>query len=431
MHYLYKKQHTGFLIPQKTLTFVLFITDFEIMKYHRVLVEAIVYALQQIFIENRQADKVIEYVLKSNKKWGSRDRAFIAENTYEIVRWWRLLKFVLELSSVKVTDEAFFWHAFAAWRIIQGDKLPDWQEFSKINAKQILARYEEAQTVRKIKESVPDWLDQIGEEELGGQWQAELQAMNKQASVVLRTNTLKTTLSDLKKKFKELDIETETVSNVADALVLKRRANVFSTEPFKNGLFEVQDAGSQLIAPFLEVQAGMRVIDACAGAGGKTLHLATLMENKGRIIAMDIEDYKLQELQRRARRNGIGNIETKLIESKTIKRLKESADRLLLDVPCSGLGVLRRNPDAKWKLKPEFIENIKKTQTEILSNYSKMLKHGGKMVYATCSILPSESELQVQKFLQQNTDYQLIKEQRTSPAQDGFDGFYMALIERK
>ena len=431
MHYLYKKQHTGFLIPQKTLTFVLFITDFEIMKYHRVLVEAIVYALQQIFIENRQADKVIEYVLKSNKKWGSRDRAFIAENTYEIVRWWRLLKFVLELSSVKVTDEAFFWHAFAAWRIIQGDKLPDWQEFSKINAKQILARYEEAQTVRKIKESVPDWLDQIGEEELGGQWQAELQAMNKQASVVLRTNTLKTTLSDLKKKFKELDIETETVSNVADALVLKRRANVFSTEPFKNGLFEVQDAGSQLIAPFLEVQAGMRVIDACAGAGGKTLHLATLMENKGRIIAMDIEDYKLQELQRRARRNGIGNIETKLIESKTIKRLKESADRLLLDVPCSGLGVLRRNPDAKWKLKPEFIENIKKTQTEILSNYSKMLKHGGKMVYATCSILPSESELQVQKFLQQNTDYQLLKERRTSPAQDGFDGFYMALIERK
>ena len=431
MHYLYKKQHTGFLIPQKTLTFVLFITDFEIMKYHRVLVEAIVYALQQIFIENRQADKVIEYVLKSNKKWGSRDRAFIAENTYEIVRWWRLLKFVLELSSVKVTDEAFFWHAFAAWRIIQGDKLPDWQEFSKISPKQILARYEEAQTVRKIKESIPDWLDQIGEEELGGQWQAELQAMNKQASVVLRTNTLKTTLPDLKKKFKELDIETETVSNIADALVLKKRANVFSTEPFKNGLFEVQDAGSQLIAPFLEVQAGMRVIDACAGAGGKTLHLATLMENKGRIIAMDIEDYKLQELQRRARRNGIGNIETKLIESKTIKRLKESADRLLLDVPCSGLGVLRRNPDAKWKLKPEFIENIKKTQTEILSNYSKMLKHGGKMVYATCSILPSESELQVQKFLQQNTDYQLIKEQRTSPAQDGFDGFYMALIERK
>src|SRR6218665_2196958 len=135
------------------------------MKYHRVLVEAIVYALQQIFIEGRQADKVIEYVLKSNKKWGSRDRAFIAENTYEIVRWWRLLKFVTQLSDTKIEEEAQFWQLFAAWRILQGDKLPDWQEFNKINAKQILARLEEAQQIRKIKESVPDWLDTIGEQE--------------------------------------------------------------------------------------------------------------------------------------------------------------------------------------------------------------------------------------------------------------------------
>lgn len=401
------------------------------MKYHRVLVEAIVYALQQVFVENRQADKVIEYVLKSNKKWGSRDRAFIAENTYEIVRWWRLLKFVTQLSDTTVSEEAQFWQLFAAWRILQGDKLPVWQEFAKINEKQILARFEEAQPIRKIKESVPDWIDSIGEQELGDGWNAELQAINKQAPVVLRTNTLKTNPADLRRKFQEIGIETTTLPNVNDALVLERRANVFSTEAFKNGFFEVQDAGSQLIAPFLDVQPGMRVIDACAGAGGKTLHLATLMENKGRIIAMDVEDYKLQELQRRARRNGIGNVETKLIEAKTIKRLKESADRLLLDVPCSGLGVLRRNPDAKWKLKPEFLENIKKTQSEIISNYSKMLKHGGKMVYATCSILPSESEEQVKKFLIQNPEYQLIKEQRTSPATDGFDGFYMALIERK
>lgn len=401
------------------------------MKYHRVLIEAIVYALQQIFIEGRQADKVIEYVLKSNKKWGSRDRAFIAENTYEIVRWWRLLKFVTQVSDTKVEEAAQFWQLFGVWRILQGDKLPDWQEFTKVNAKQVLARLEEAQQIRKIKESVPDWLDTIGEQELGDEWNAELQAMNKQAPVVLRTNTLKTSLADLRRKFHAIGIETDTLANVNDALVLQKRANVFSTEAFKSGLFEVQDAGSQLIAPFLEVQPGMRVIDACAGAGGKTLHLATLMENKGRIIAMDVEDYKLQELQRRARRNGIGNVEIKLIEAKTIKRLKESADRLLLDVPCSGLGVLRRNPDAKWKLKPEFLENIKKTQSEIINNYSKMLKHGGKMVYATCSILPSESEAQVERFLNQNPDYQLIKEQRTSPATDGFDGFYMALIERK
>ena len=401
------------------------------MKYHRVLVEAIVYALQQIFIENRQADKVIEFVLKSNKKWGSRDRAFIAENTYEIVRWWRLLKFVTQLSGNKVSETAQFWQIFGAWRLLQGDKLPDWQEFAGLNPKTITARYEEAQQTRKIKESVPDWIDETGEKELGEQWDGELQAMNHQAPVVLRTNTLKTNIAQLQKKLQESGIETETLTDAHEALVLKKRANVFATEAFKNGLFEVQDTGSQLIAPFLDVQPGMRVIDACAGAGGKTLHLATLMENKGRIIAMDVEDYKLQELQRRARRNGIGNVETKLIEAKTIKRLKESADRLLLDVPCSGLGVLRRNPDAKWKLQPEFLENIKKTQNEIISSYSKMLKPGGKMVYATCSILPSESEEQVKKFLAANTGFQLINEQRTSPAKDGYDGFYMALLERK
>lgn len=401
------------------------------MKYHRVLVEAIVFALQQIFNENRQADKVIEQVLKSNKKWGSRDRAFIAENTYEIVRWWRLLKFVVNINCVRVEEEALFWQIFAAWRVIQGDKLPEWTEFKAVNVKEVLARNEEAKNIRKVRESVPDWIDAIGEQELGENWEAELHAMNFQAPVVLRTNTLKTNKLDLKKSFREIGIETETLPSVQDALVLPKRANVFSTELFKKGLFEVQDAGSQLIAEYLDVQTGMRVIDACAGAGGKTLHLATLMQNKGRVIAMDVEDYKLQELQRRAKRNGIGNVETKLIEAKTIKRLKESADRLLLDVPCSGLGVLRRNPDAKWKLKKDFLEKIKQTQAEIITNYSKMLKHGGKMVYATCSILPSESEEQVQKFITQNPEYQLIEEKRTSPAKDGFDGFYMALIERK
>jgi 16S rRNA (cytosine967-C5)-methyltransferase len=129
---------------------------------------------------------------------------------------------------------------------------------------------------------------------------------------------------------------------------------------------------------------------------------------------------------------GVGNIETKLIESsKTVKRLQGTADRLLLDVPCSGLGVLRRNPDAKWKLSPEFIFEIKKTQQQIISSYSAMLKPGGKMVYATCSILPSEDEEQVRTFLESNPDFTLIKEKHISVAETGYDGFYMALLEKK
>jgi 16S rRNA (cytosine967-C5)-methyltransferase len=162
------------------------------------------------------------------------------------------------------------------------------------------------------------------------------------------------------------------------------------------------------------------------------LHLSAMMDNRGMLIAMDIEEWKLTELKKRAKRAGAFNIETRWIENnKVIKRLHGTADRLLLDVPCSGLGVLKRNPDTKWKLQPDFLDEIRKTQREILENYSKMLRVGGKMVYATCSILPSESEDQVQWFLQQQEGkFELLEEKRCSPAADGYDGFYMATLKR-
>src|SRR6478735_3730863 len=139
---------------------------------------------------------------------------------------------------------------------------------------------------------------------------------------------------------------------------------------------------------------------------------------------MDTEDWKLEELKKRARRAGVGNIETRVIESsKTIKRLEGSADRLLLDVPCSGLGVLRRNPDAKWKLSPEFIEEVKATQQKIINDYSVMLKPGGLMVYSTCSLLPSENEKQVEKFLETRKDQFELQEQKSILPSEGFDGF--------
>ncbi len=395
------------------------------MKYHHVLVEAIVFALAEIFEKGRQADKVIEQILKSNRKWGARDRGFIAENTYEIVRWWRLLTFIVG------SDHPSYADIFATWQVLKGNELPNWSEFAHINPKTIKQAYEEAKKIRKIRESIPDWLDEIGASELGQNWENELHALNQTAPVVLRANTLKTTPTELRKLLASEGIVTDTVPNIPSALILREKKNVFQTEYFKNGFFEVQDAGSQAIAPVLDVHPGMRVIDACAGAGGKTLHLAALMQNQGRLIAMDVEEWKLDELRRRARRNGVSNVETRVIEAKTIKRLRETADRVLLDVPCSGLGVLRRNPDSKWKIKPDFLTQIRQTQYDILTNYSQMVKPGGKLVYATCSILPSESEWQVQRFLKENgTKWQLSTETRTSPAHDGFDGFYMACLTK-
>jgi 16S rRNA (cytosine967-C5)-methyltransferase len=177
----------------------------------------------------------------------------------------------------------------------------------------------------------------------------------------------------------------------------------------------------------------MRVVDACAGAGGKSLHLAALMENKGRILAMDVLDYKLKNTKLRARRAGVSIIETRVIEnSKTIKRLKNSADRLLLDAPCSGLGVLRRNPDTKWKISLEEIERVKGIQQDILQQYSSILRPGGQMVYATCSILPEENEIQVQRFLDSEAgkNFYLLRDKKVLAHESGYDGFYFATLEK-
>lgn len=190
---------------------------------------------------------------------------------------------------------------------------------------------------------------------------------------------------------------------------------------FKQGLFEVHDAASQMVAPLLEVAPGMRVIDGCAGAGGKTLHIAALMQNKGKILALDVHDWKLAELRKRAARAGVDIAETRTIESsKTIKRLAGHADRLLLDVPCSGPGVLRRNPDAKWKLSEKEIDRLAAEQQDLLIRYSNMVKPGGKLVYATCSILPSANEKQIQRFLEtQGTEWELEQELKLDPAETG------------
>jgi 16S rRNA (cytosine967-C5)-methyltransferase len=271
----------------------------------------------------------------------------------------------------------------------------------------------------------------MGMRELSNSWESEIKVLNEQASVIIRTNTLKISREALKEQFEKEGIEMEILENYPDALKLTNRANVFHTYAFRKGFFEMQDASSQLVSQFLEVKPGMRVVDACAGAGGKTLHLASLMENKGQLIALDIYEKKLEDLKKRAKRNGVHNVDTRLITStKIIKKLNNTADRLLIDAPCSGLGVIRRNPDSKWKLQPEQIERLKETQAEILDNYSQIVKVGGKMVYATCSILPSENEMQIEKFLENHNEFRLLSERKISPAQSSFDGFYMALLEK-
>jgi 16S rRNA (cytosine967-C5)-methyltransferase len=401
------------------------------MRIHRNLVFAAIDALNEIFNEDKYADKALQGTLKRDKRWGARDRAFIAQIVYDVVRWKRLYAKIAEVR--EPFDRQKLFRLFAVWATLRGLVLPDWKQMEDTPTRRIKGRFDELTKIRKIRESIPDWLDELGEKELGKKWDAEIAALNQEAEVILRVNTLKTDIDKLQAALFDQNIETEKLKGYPLALKLKERTNVFQTEQFQEGWFEVQDASSQLVAEFLEVEPGMRVVDACAGAGGKTLHLASLMENKGQLIALDIYANKLNELKRRAKRAGAFNIETRHIDTtKVIKKLHEKADRLLIDAPCSGLGVLRRNPDAKWKLQPEFIENIKKTQAEILENYSKIVKPGGKMVYATCSILPSENEKQIKNFLKSEAGktFTLAKEKTILPSKSGFDGFYMALLEK-
>lgn len=395
---------------------------------HRNLIQGLKKALEESFFEpDKYADKVLERTLKLNKKWGSKDRSFISESFYEIIRWKRKLEFYAN----KEMSADTIYSIIATYLLVNKIELPPFPEFEKIYIKKIKDRFKLPFPTKAIECSIPDWMQKRMEEELGENWYKEMKALNIPASTIIRTNTLKTTPEKLKDLLIEENIPVDFIPGYKDALILEYKRNVFKTQAFKDGLFEIQDASSQLVGQFLDVRPGMRVIDSCAGAGGKTLQLAAMMENKGQIIALDIHEWKLQTLKQRARRNGVYNIQTKSIEdSKILKRLENSADRVLIDAPCSGMGVLRRNPDAKWKLTPEFMERIHIEQRDILQNNSKLVKNGGILVYATCSILPSENTRQIQTFLENNPNFKLKKEVSILPSNSNFDGFYMAKLVR-
>ena len=411
------------------------------MKYHPHLIHEIHRVLIDIMNKSLYADKAIEKAFKAHPKWGSRDRKFFAETVYDSLRWWRKLWFLAGLPDedyLTGVNEATVGRVMGA--LLLEKKLPCPTGIPNMNEKIILQNHllfsEKLQEFRRdkthleIRESISDWMNQKGQQELGADWEPTISALNRMASVFLRANLLKTTREQLQKKLLEEDVETLSVKDVPDALQTKERRNVFITKAFKEGLFEVQDAASQLIAPLLNPQPGERIIDACAGAGGKSLHLSSLMQNKGKIISLDIHAWKLEELKVRARRNGVSIIETRVIESsKVIKRLEGQADGLLLDVPCSGMGVLRRNPDSKWKLNEDEVQRLRQVQQDILGSYQKMVKPGGRMVYATCSLLPSENEEQVQEFLKKFPDWELVQEIHFNPAHEGFDGFYGAHLK--
>lgn len=392
--------------------------------------QGVVSALQDIFAGGFPADKVIQRQLKFHRKWGSSDRRLFAESVYDIVRWWRrILNVAGESWPMDLTPDLLR-KAITVWCEVNQVSVQKDLKSPELNAKLVLARWGASDLPRAVRESMPDWLDERAAAEIGERWNRILPVLNTVAPVYLRANGLKINAAKLRAKFAAENIQAEEAGD--DALVLQKRTNVFLSRAFKDGLFEVQDLNSQKVAPALQAKPGERVVDACAGAGGKSLHLAAIMGNKGKVIALDVHEKKLEALRERSTRAGATCIETRLIENnKTIKRLHDSADRLLLDVPCSGLGVIRRNPDSKWKLAPEEVDRVQGIQKEILANYTPILKKGGRLVYSTCSILPSENQGQVEAFLAAHgSQWRLLTQETLWPEAGGPDGFYIAVLEK-
>lgn len=390
--------------------------------------ELIIDILSLVIEEKKPLDRAYS-ISFSGQKLASSDQAKITIVVGDIMRRLNLYCYLADIdidcNQSKITFLVNIWHKF------HQIEMPKFVYGMPINEENYTKRLMQAKALPALWDGCPEWLDKIGQAQLQDNWPAERKALSTEPKRYLRCNSLKINTHELIAKLANEEVEAVAVDGVDSGLEVVSNSALFRTQCFKEGLFEQQDAGSQLVSAAVDAKPGMRVIDACAGAGGKTLHIAAQMQGKGRLLAMDIEQWKLDNLKERARRAGAFNVETRIIKSsKTIKRLKLTADRLLLDVPCSGLGVLKRNPDTKWRDTAERLPILVALQAQIIDSYSRMLKVGGIMIYATCSIMPEENREQVDAFLANHPNFELIEDKNITPATSGFDGFYFAKLVR-
>lgn len=297
-----------------------------------------------------------------------------------------------------------------------------------------------------VRLNVQEWVAPHLKEAYGEAWGREIAALENPPPVDLRVNRLKATVAEARKALLAEGIDTEPMRFAPNGLRLKRRLSVVTGRAFQDGLVEIQDEGSQLVAALVDAQPGMQIADYCAGAGGKTLAIAAGMNNKGRVVAMDVLDSRLDRSAQRLRRAGAHNVERRSIvdNAKWLKRQKEAFDRVLVDAPCTGTGTWRRNPDGRWTLAPEDLAELVPKQAAILDAAARLVKPGGGLVYATCSVLPAEDERQIEAFVERHPEFSVVPVVdlgmlpetasgpylRLSPLKHGTDGFFAAALVR-
>lgn len=368
-------------------------------EYHLLsLLEA--YELQKLPL-----DLFISQYFRLHSALGSKDRAFIAETIYSLVRWQGLIDYLSPTSSWKDRYHTFF----------------------NVNIDELQLQ-EEIPLATRV--SFPPVLFDLFANNYGLEQARELCLIcNTPAPTTVRANSLKTTRENLLNRWQQLYPVSPTLHS-PDGITFQTKMNFFQLPEFKEGLFEVQDEGSQLLAHLVQAQPGQQVLDYCAGSGGKALAFAPAMQGKGQIYVHDIRAFALQEARKRLRRAGIQNYQILPPDGDYLTKLKKKMDWILVDAPCSGTGTLRRNPDMKWKFDLEMLERLIGQQRMIFEKALSFLHPEGSIVYATCSILKEENELQLEHFL---STYSLKIEGKvfqTLPTLGGMDGFFGVVLKR-
>jgi 16S rRNA (cytosine967-C5)-methyltransferase len=405
---------------------------------------------------NSPADAKLGEFFRNNRELGTKDRAFVAESVYGVLRRLRYLSAVTANEEGDPDDAR---KLILAWLLrVQGKSIRELEPI--LNDQQT----EWAQAIKaKNTENLPlavqadvrDWLW----DKLVAQYGQDLalticRSMFDQASLDLRVNTIKDTREEvLAKMVAENTVKDNVIAPTPYSPIgirMGAKLNISKHVLFEAGKIEVQDEGSQLLAYLVAPKRGQMVADFCAGAGGKTLAIGALMKNTGRLYAFDISEKRLHNLGQRLKRSGLSNLHAQVIASETdpkLKRLNSKFDRVLVDAPCSGFGTLRRNPDLKWRFEAADISELNVKQASILARAAKLVKAGGRLVYATCSLLVDENEAIAEAFLRANSDFSLVPANtvlaqqqikldtgsylKLLPHLHGTDGFFAAVFERK
>lgn len=405
--------------------------------------------------DKKPLDQISYGYFKTRRYIGSKDRQAIAAYVYGVMRhrascdWWALERGVspllmapLEAARVRLCTYLWIFEKLPREKfgiLFSGEKYAP----SKISDKEraIFEKIPELQTLAPwVEGEFPEWLLPFLKRRFGENLKAEMQAFLDQAPLDLRVNTLKVSREEARKNLEHTGLSPVLTPLSPWGLRCKERENITQTTAFQEGLVEVQDEGSQLIANVVDATPGQAILDLCAGAGGKTLALAALLQNKGRIVATDTALWRLKRTKERLKRAGAFNVELREISGlhdKWLKRQSERFDRVLVDAPCSGSGTWRRNPDQKWNTTVEDIKELTALQKNLLEAAAPLVKPGGFLIYATCSLLCEENEDVAAAFLEAHPSFSLIPcgLEKTpflslSPLQNNTDGFFAAKFEK-